>query len=110
MQRQREEQALAGALETTAEMVRHDLQDYAKWDDAVRHVGHGIDPEWVDDNIVAYLGKTQGYSHVYVLDGADRTAYSYPRPSGDDATRTLGTASRGAITPYRSIRPRPSFR
>lgn len=92
IQHQREEQALVSAIETTAEMVRHDLQDYAKWDDAVRHVGHGVDPEWIDDNIVAFLGKTQGYTHVYVLNGLNETVYSFPaQPLGQvGAAATLG--------------------
>lgn len=99
MQRQREAGSLHGVMRTAAVMVRHDLRDYAKWDDAVRHVSRGVEPEWVSDNIVAYLGRTQSYSHIFILDGGDRTVYSSAhsvtapglaqRSLGPDFTRTL---------------------
>lgn len=92
MERQREAEAIETRLQTAAYMTQHDLQDYAKWDDAVRHVSRGIDGEWVDDNIVSYLGRIQGYSHIFVLDGRDRAVYSFgeKRPAPDAAQRRLG--------------------
>lgn len=92
LQRQREAEALDRVLHTAGLMVQHDLQDYAQWDDAVRHIGRGVEPEWVSDNIVAYLGRAQGYRHIFVLDGLDRTVYSFgdAKPEADLAQRRLG--------------------
>lgn len=94
MQRQRETQALNTFLQTSAELVQHDLQDYAKWDDAVRHITLRLDPDWLEDNVFAYLGRTQGYGHIFVLDGADRTIYAMgdPLPPPDAAHRVLGAS------------------
>jgi diguanylate cyclase (GGDEF)-like protein len=92
MQRQRETEALSRAMHITTLMVQHDLQDYAKWDDAVRHISRGVEQDWVSDNIVAYLGRTQSYSHIFILDAADRTVYSFDdaKPAADLARRRLG--------------------
>jgi diguanylate cyclase (GGDEF)-like protein len=76
-QLERERQALGGVFATASAMVQHDLQDYAKWDDAVRHIGSRFDAAWMDDNVVAYLGRTQGYSDIFVLGADDRTLYSF---------------------------------
>jgi hypothetical protein len=94
LQRERETEALQSVLHNATDMTKRDLQDYAQWDDAVRHIGREIDDQWVSDNISAYLGTTQGYSHIFVLDGANRTAYSYKDggrdPAPDLAQRRLG--------------------
>ena len=105
MQRQREAEALRGVMRTAATMVRHDLRDYAKWDDAVRHVSRGVEPEWVSDNIVAYLGRTQGYSHIFILDGGDRTVYSSAEgaPAPGLAQRTLGPDFTRTLAAVRSM-------
>lgn len=105
LQRQREEQALGRALTTAAAMARRDLQDYAKWDDAVRHIGLRFQPDWVDDNVVAYLGRTQAYGHVFVLDEQDRTIFDAAdrNPIEDAAARRLGRDFLSAIALVRSM-------
>ncbi len=107
MQREREAGALRGVMRTAATMVRHDLQDYATWDDAVRHVSRGVEPEWVSDNIVAYLGRTQGYSHIFILDGRDRTVYSSAEadPAPGLAQRMLGADFTRTLAAMRSAPP-----
>jgi diguanylate cyclase (GGDEF)-like protein len=92
-QLEREQQALASVVDTATAMIRHDLQDYAKWDDAVRHISLRFEPDWVDDNVVAYLGRTQGYSEIFVLDEHNRTIYGFKdrHPAAGDAVRALGS-------------------
>ncbi|WP_162301909.1 bifunctional diguanylate cyclase/phosphodiesterase [Croceibacterium ferulae] len=76
LQLAREQHSVEQAVQNTVEMAIHDLQDYAKWDDAVRHISQKLDTEWIADNVVAYLAGTQGYSHVLVLDGSDNVVFA----------------------------------
>lgn len=101
----RETRTLSGALQTSTTMVQRDLQDYAMWDDAVRHVARRFDPAWIDDNITAYLGKSQGYDHVFVTGPDNRTVYafSHGRMAHDDASRTLGPAFTKSLAAVRRM-------
>ena len=83
MERDREVEIVETAVKNAAEMVVHDLRDYAMWDEAVRHLVHRFDSGWADDNLGPYLGNTQGYSHVIVVDGRDRPIYAYVRGRRD---------------------------
>lgn len=107
LQRQRDLQSVEASLEMTSQMVVHDLQDYAKWDDAVRHIAAKFEPEWVDDNVAAYLGRTQGYTHVMVLDSRDRTIYAFQgngnRPA--NAHAILGPSLNSALAKVRAMSP-----
>jgi diguanylate cyclase (GGDEF)-like protein len=75
LQQSREHQGLETAIESARNLVVRDLQDYAKWDDAVRHLSYGVDSEWMNDNVVAYLGVTQGYNYIAALDPSNRTVF-----------------------------------
>jgi len=88
MQLDRERQGLVSSINVAQEMVQRDLQDYAMWDDAVRHTSAGIDRDWIADNIVAYLVGTQGYSYVFIVDGASETVFSH----GDGPGKTTSAA------------------
>lgn len=101
----REIQTLETALSTSAAMVRHDLQDYAKWDDAVRHISSNFDAGWVDGNVAAYLGKTQEYDHLFVINPAGETIYSFSngRRTPTPITQTLGPSLRKAMEQVRAI-------
>ncbi len=105
LQRQREEQALQVAVSSLAVGLLHDLQDYAKWDDAVRHISMGLQPDWVDDNVVAYLGRIQGYEHIFILDDQDRTIYrfNHANPAPFAAQQTLGPAFTHSIAEVRKM-------
>ena len=91
---ERESATLRTALDTSIAMVRHDLQDYAKWDDAVRHIAHDFDAAWIDDNVTAYLGRIQNYAEIFVISPDGRTVYSFSdgRRSKKQAVATLGRA------------------
>jgi len=104
----RETRTLEAALETSVAMVQHDLQDYAKWDDAVRHIAHDFNAEWIDDNVTAYLGKTQGYSYVFVIGPDDTTLYAFSsgKRSSGQAIRTLGPSIKSALAKVRGLDPR----
>ncbi|MBY8825011.1 bifunctional diguanylate cyclase/phosphodiesterase [Sphingomonas colocasiae] len=77
LQLNQERAAAAGALEAAAAMTRRDLEDYAKWDEAMRNIVFTLDAEWLADNLGAYLSASQGYEHIFVLDGRDRTIYGF---------------------------------
>lgn len=104
----RESATLATALDTSVAMVRHDLQDYAKWDDAVRHIAHDFDPIWVDDNVIAYLGRTQGYAEIFVIAPNGRTVYAFSggRRSRNGAVTTLGQAFGDSLGEVRRMNAR----
>ncbi|WP_025291218.1 putative bifunctional diguanylate cyclase/phosphodiesterase [Sphingomonas sanxanigenens] len=90
-QRLREEQTLQIALQTSLDLIGRDLRDYAKWDDAVRNISRDVRPEWMADNVTAYLSGAQGYHHIFVLDGRDRTVYVNDGPGRvRDALAMLG--------------------
>jgi len=82
LQLARERQSMERALRATSDMVVRDLQDYAMWDEAVRYITRGFNAVWMRDNVVAYLGGTQDYSIVAVLDAGDRVIYT---EAGDEA-------------------------
>jgi diguanylate cyclase (GGDEF)-like protein len=107
MEAVRETRTLSIALRTSADMVRHDLQDYAMWDDGVRHIAQHFDPSWIDDNVTAYLGRTQGYHHVFVIapDDSSRYAFSRGRLTKDDARATLGPSFVESLAAVRRMGP-----
>ena len=105
MEQTREMELVGNGLAGAAQMVMHDLQDYARWDDAVRHLAMRFDPAWADDNISAYLGVVQGYDHVLVLDGAGKAIYAFEdrqrRAPPADVARLLGP---GFVAGLRQVR------
>jgi len=107
MEAARERLTLTRAIDTQVAMVSRDLQDYAKWDDAVRHIARNFDAAWIDDNVTTYLGRTQGYAHVFVIgpDGRTRYAFSRGRLTQDDAKATLGPAFAGGVAAVQAMNP-----
>ncbi len=109
MERVREVDLVRHGLEGAARMVVHDLQDYARWDDAVRHLTLSFDPVWADDNISAYLGTVQGYKHVLLLDERGRARYVFQdgkRRAADPALAgRLGTGLNAGLARARAIGP-----
>ena len=105
LQVQREEQVLQIALKSANELIVHDLQDYARWDDAVRNISWRLDPEWMMDNVIAYLGITQNYTRIFVVDGQNHTVYMFGegRPGRGDALAELGDDFRAALNHVRKL-------
>ena len=114
MEQGRERQLVENAFRTAKEMTLRDLRDYAMWDDAVVHLVRRFDSDWADDNLGPYLGKSQGYSHVIVLDGTDRPLYAFVRgarartPPGIE--QALGPAFGRALAQLDSVHPANGFR
>lgn len=103
LQLARERQSAERALEIASELVTHDLQDYAKWDEAVLNISQRFYPEWMADNVVAYLGETQGYS-VLVLDPQDRMIFAWSREGkGAQAQLVASPEFRRAIARVRLL-------
>jgi len=72
----REVQSLQRTIATAQRIIIQDLQDYARWDDAVRHISHDLQPDWMADNVTAYLGTAQGYQ-IFTLNPRDDTVYAF---------------------------------
>ncbi|MFT3967985.1 MAG: diguanylate cyclase, partial [Sphingobium sp.] len=104
---ERQTRTLAAALDTNVAMVAHDLQDYAKWDDAVRHIARDFDADWIDYNVTAYLGRTQGYGHVLVVGPDDRSRYVFTdgKTSRTDPVASLGPAFAESLSAVRRMDP-----
>lgn len=105
LQLSREQQSIERAVQNAAEMASRDLQDYAQWDEAVRHITRRLDAEWIADNVVAYLSNTQSYSHVIVLDHANHVAFARA-PGGEQAASRL-MSSNGLERAIEEVRALP---
>ena len=68
--------AIRHALETKAEEVARTTQDYAWWNDAVRHLDLEFDLGWADNNVGRYIHDTFGYDVTFVIGRDDRTRYT----------------------------------
>jgi diguanylate cyclase (GGDEF)-like protein/PAS domain S-box-containing protein len=68
--------AIRHTLETKVEEVARTTQDYAWWNDAVRHLDTGFDVDWADGNVGRYIHETFGYDVTFVIDRDDHTRYA----------------------------------
>ncbi len=109
VERGREIELVRNGLADATQMLLHDLGDYARWDDAVRHLVRRFDPAWMDDNIAVYLGTVQGYTHLLLLDERDRVVYAFAKgrrqAPGFDAHRLLGPGLAVGLRQIRAIGP-----
>jgi diguanylate cyclase (GGDEF)-like protein len=64
------------AIETKAEEIARTAQDYAWWNDAVRHLDLDFDLTWADNNVGRYIHDTFGYDVTIVIGRDDRTRYT----------------------------------
>jgi sensor domain CHASE-containing protein len=69
-------------LETKAEEIARTTQDYAWWNDAVRHLDLEFDLAWADNNVGRYIHDTFGYDVTFVIDRDDRPATRRSTASG----------------------------
>jgi diguanylate cyclase (GGDEF)-like protein/PAS domain S-box-containing protein len=77
--RQAQEQATRAtrhAIETKVEEIARTTQDYAWWNDAVRHLDLEFDLAWAENNVGRYLYDTFGYDVTLVIGRDDRTRYA----------------------------------
>jgi diguanylate cyclase (GGDEF)-like protein/PAS domain S-box-containing protein len=68
--------AIGGAIGTKVEEVARTAQDYARWNDAVRHLDLDFDLEWADSNVGRYIYETFGYDVTFIIGRDDRTLYA----------------------------------
>ncbi len=92
--RQHERQLIEHAIATVHRQTALEVKDYAYWDDAVEHLVLGLDPEWADGNVGAYIHDTFGFEYSFVIDGDDRTIYGQidGARAAADAFAVLGAA------------------
>jgi hypothetical protein len=67
--------AIRSALATKLEEVARTTQDYARWNDSVRHLDLAFDPDWADKNVGPYIFETFGYDVTFVIGRDDGTRY-----------------------------------
>jgi diguanylate cyclase (GGDEF)-like protein/PAS domain S-box-containing protein len=63
-------------LDTKAEEIARTTQDYAWWNDSVRHLDLDFDLAWADNNVGRYIYDTFGYDVTLVIGRDDRTRYT----------------------------------
>jgi diguanylate cyclase (GGDEF)-like protein/PAS domain S-box-containing protein len=63
-------------LETKAAEIARTAQDYAWWNDAVRHLDLELDLTWADNYIGGYIHETFGYDVTFLIGRDDRTRYA----------------------------------
>jgi sensor domain CHASE-containing protein len=68
--------AIRHTLETKAQEVARTTQDYAWWNDSVRHLDLEFNPAWAENNIGRYIRDTFGYDVTFVIGRDDRTRYT----------------------------------
>ena len=77
----------ASAMQREGEMVRHgfELQNddlkavivpQVNWDEAVKALDHGVDLGWADFNLGNYLYTFNGFTRVFVINGAGQPVYA----------------------------------
>ena len=79
--------AARSALATKLDQITRTAQDYAWWNDAVRHLDIEFDPAWADNNVGPYIYETFGYDVTFVIGRDDRTQYA-----ADDGERRIADA------------------
>ena len=71
------------------------------WDAAIQKLDNQFDPAWADFNLGNYLFTFNGFSHVFVIDGAERPIYA----------AALGErAALGKFTPFQPVVARLALR
>jgi signal transduction histidine kinase len=82
---------------TALQGLRDDLNgrtyDYAWWDTMLEQAESGVDPDWADDNIGAYMQTDFGHSGTFVLGPDHGTIFA---DNADEALPTDGLAFLGA--------------
>jgi diguanylate cyclase (GGDEF)-like protein/PAS domain S-box-containing protein len=82
---QHEHQLIEHAVASVRRQTSLTVKDYSYWDDAVQHLVLGLDLEWADGNVGAYIHDTFGFEYSFVVDGADRTIYAEVDGARSDA-------------------------
>jgi diguanylate cyclase (GGDEF)-like protein/PAS domain S-box-containing protein len=68
--------AVRHVLESKAEEIARTTQDYAWWNDSVRHLDLEFNLDWADNNVGRYIYDTFGYDVTLVIGRDDRTLYA----------------------------------
>ncbi len=68
--------AIRAAIDTKLAEVALTAQDYAWWNDAVRHLDLEFDLAWADSNVGRYIYETFGYDATFVIGRDGRTRYA----------------------------------
>ena len=97
---------MRNAANAALHLTAHDLHDYAQWDQAVINLVRSYDQIWADDNLGPYLGVTQGYDHVFVVNAADRALYEFHKDhnrTGFAPEQLLGSAVAHSLAALREL-------
>ena len=74
--REQSTRAVRGAIGTKLREVARTTQDYAWWNDAVRHLDLDFDLAWADSNVGQYIHDTFDYDVTFVIGRDGHTLYT----------------------------------
>ncbi|MGV8840937.1 MAG: putative bifunctional diguanylate cyclase/phosphodiesterase [Bauldia sp.] len=103
---------VAHLLSAETEVIVHDQESVALWDDAVRNTRLAFDYAWVDENLGVWMYEYFGHDRTYVLDDAGRAIYGMANGTGTGegvavpvppAVAELATALRGGAPVHPEI-------
>ncbi len=102
--RDREQKVVENGIVGRAEEVAHMVVPQVVWDDAVRHLDNRFDGAWAQENIGQFLINTDGFSSVFVMDGADRLTFAAGKAQGPpaEAYGPFSAPSRGIVASVRA--------
>lgn len=73
---QRDRGLVANALDESIAQVLNEQKTVAWWDEALEHIAHSFDKEWVNSQIGVYLAETYGHDEIYVISDKGDIIYS----------------------------------
>jgi len=103
---------VAHLLSAETEIVFHDQESVALWDDAVRNTRIAFDYAWVDENLGVWMYDYFGHDRAYVLDQAGRVVYGMAdgvgmgpgvRPDAPGAVAALAERLRAGAAPHPEV-------
>ncbi|MCC6736183.1 MAG: bifunctional diguanylate cyclase/phosphodiesterase [Bauldia sp.] len=76
---------VAHLLSAETDVIVHDQESVALWDDAVRNTKLAYDYAWIDENLGVWMYDYFGHDRTYVLDDGDRAIYGMADGTGAGA-------------------------
>jgi len=93
----RQEGLVALVLKQRIAGLAHDQESTTVWDDAVRHLQAGDDPDWIDNNLGSWMHTYFGHDGAFVLSPDNRVVYGVWE--GVRGAENLFEGMRGSVMP-----------
>jgi diguanylate cyclase (GGDEF)-like protein len=72
----RQEKLASVVLAQSIARLPHDQESVTVWDEALRQVRAGVEPEWFDANLGIWMHSYFGHDRAYVLNAQDQAVYA----------------------------------